>query len=143
MPNPYTQVILTYLRHPFSSVKQLFITMVILLFNASIFLIDSWILQFYLFLFIALFTYWAIHVKEQFPGIPDTGFSKDSWCSGIIGRNGFRHSPAGSNSSVDRQATPRVSLHHDIPVRYNILGRIALGQKLHSSLRGSVDFYII
>jgi hypothetical protein len=66
MPNPYTQVMLTYLRHPFSSVKQLFITMVILLFNASIFLIDSWILQFYLFLFIALFTYWAIHVKEQF-----------------------------------------------------------------------------
>jgi hypothetical protein len=67
MYNPYIQVMRTYLQHhPFLSVKQSLLISGILFFNAFLFFQSGMILQFYLFLFIALFAYWIIHVKEQF-----------------------------------------------------------------------------
>jgi hypothetical protein len=76
MPNPYLQVALTYVRRPFSSVLQSFLTLVILfMLNSSFFIIGMAggydgnhheFLPFHLLLFIVLFAYWGIHSKEQF-----------------------------------------------------------------------------
>lgn len=68
MPNPYFQVARTYLQQPFCSLQRsliiLFFYALLLSFSGSS--IKHEFQPVYLFPFIALFVYWAIHVKEQF-----------------------------------------------------------------------------
>ena len=69
MPNPYFQVARTYLQRPARLLhRSLLISIVsgIFFFHAFMFFSRGWILQFYLFPFIVLFSCWGIHVKEQF-----------------------------------------------------------------------------
>jgi hypothetical protein len=72
MPNPYVQVAVTYFRQPFSSVRRSFLTLGILIFLVIGFFVNGRsenhheFLPIHLFLFIVLFAYWAIHLKEQF-----------------------------------------------------------------------------
>lgn len=71
MPNPYYQVARTYLQHPFSSVKRSLLISGSVLFFAFVFLDNGFSLKqdfppAYLFPFIALSAYWAVHVKRQF-----------------------------------------------------------------------------
>lgn len=67
MPNPYLQVACTYLQHrPFLSVKRALLISGVLYIQALLFFYGGLILQFCLFLFMALFAYYAIHMKEQF-----------------------------------------------------------------------------
>ena len=71
MPNPYIQVARTYLRRPFHSLSRSLFTSFILFFSVIVLLLSGLsdkheVLPIHLFPFIALFAYWAIHVKEQF-----------------------------------------------------------------------------
>lgn len=71
MPNPYFQVARTYLQRPFCSLQRsLIISGVIIFFAFLFFNNDSGakheFLPVYLFPFIALSAYWAVHVKGQF-----------------------------------------------------------------------------
>ena len=69
MTNPYIQVARTYLRRPVSLLQRSLVISIItgiLFLHAFNFFSRGWILQFYLFPFIFLFSYWGIHVKEQF-----------------------------------------------------------------------------
>lgn len=71
MHNPYLLVAYTYIKRPFSSLKQSVINFVILFFFAFLFFDSGFTLKHdfppvCLFPFIALSAYWAVHVKGQF-----------------------------------------------------------------------------
>ncbi len=66
MPNPYFQVARTYLQRPARLLHRSLFISGILFFNIYIFFNVGKVLQFYLFLFIVLFSCWSVHVKEQF-----------------------------------------------------------------------------
>ncbi len=71
MLNPYFQVARTYLRRPFHSLSRSLFTSFILVFSVIVLLRSGLsekheLQPIHLFPFIALFAYWAIHVKEQF-----------------------------------------------------------------------------
>jgi hypothetical protein len=72
MPNPCIQVALTYFRQPFSSARRSLLILSILFFLVIFFFVAGRsenhheFSPIHLFLFIVLFAYWAIHLKEQF-----------------------------------------------------------------------------
>lgn len=71
MHNPYFQVARTYLQRPYHSLQRSLLTSFILFFFVIILLTSGLsekheFLPIHLFLFIILFSYWAIHVKMQF-----------------------------------------------------------------------------
>ena len=67
MPNPYIQVTRTYLQRLFCSPGRSLISLgIALVFLVSVFIDRYFIPPFYLVPLIALFVYWAVHVKGQF-----------------------------------------------------------------------------
>ncbi len=72
MPNPYRQVALTYVRRPFHSLKQFLFVLGFLFYVVLFFFIDKGsqgyqaLKPFQLIILIFFYSYWAIHMKEQF-----------------------------------------------------------------------------
>ena len=72
MPNPYAQVALTYVRHPFASGLRSIASLYVLLMLGVVFIVFGRsenrfnFSVYHLLVFAALSVFWAIHVKEQF-----------------------------------------------------------------------------